>query len=278
MAKHLTEWRHGAETPWLKDAPVHPLQHALKDLERAYKNFFARRAGFPRFKRKGGGESFRYPDAKQFEIDQANSRIKLPKLGWIRYRNSREILGTAENITISQSAGKCYASIQTEREVEPPWPTAGTAIGIDVGIARLATLSDGSFIAPLNSFKKHQQRLARYQRRMSRKAKFSNNWKKAKIKVQKVYTQIANGRRDFLHKTTTTISKNHALVCIEDLQVRTRRNGPAARCWQCLRTTPVRPARAAGTWHPQTDAHKPNSCVSSVGIPPMRMWLAQSMF
>jgi putative transposase len=220
MAKHLTEWRHGAETPWLKDAPVHPLQHALKDLERAYKNFFARRAGFPRFKRKGSGESFRYPDAKQFEIDQANSRIKLPKLGWIRYRNSREILGTAKNITIRQSAGKCYASIQTEREVEPPWPTAGTAIGIDVGIARLATLSDGSFIAPLNSFKKHQQRLARYQRRMSRKAKFSNNWKKAKIKVQKVYTQIANGRRDFLHKTTTTISKNHALVCVEDLQVR----------------------------------------------------------
>jgi len=220
MAKHLTQWRHSTQTPWLKDAPVHPLQHALKDLERAYKNFFARRAGFPRFKRKGSGESFRYPDAKQFEIDQPNSRIKLPKLGWIRYRNSREILGTAKNITIRQCGGKCYASIQTEREVEPPRPTATTAIGIDVGIARLATLSDGSFIAPLNSFKKHQQRLARYQRRMSRKAKFSNNWKKAKIKVQKVYTQIANARRDFLHKTTTTISKNHALVCIEDLQVR----------------------------------------------------------
>jgi putative transposase len=220
MAKLLTEWRHGAETPWLKDAPVHPLQHALKDLERAYQNFFAKRAGFPRFKRKGSGESFRYPDAKQFDIDQSNSRIKLPKLGWIRYRNSREILGTAKNITIRQSGGKCYASIQTEREVEPPWPTASTAIGIDVGIARLATLSDGSFIAPLNSFKKHQQRLARYQRRMSRKAKFSNNWKKAKSKVQKVYTQIANSRRDFLHKSTTTISKNHALVCIEDLQVR----------------------------------------------------------
>ena len=220
MAKHLTEWRNGAETPWLKDAPVHPLQHALKDLERAYKNFFAKQADFPRFKRKGSGESFRYPDAKQFEIDQSNSRIKLSKLGWIRYRNSRDILGTAKNITIRQSGGKCYASIQTEREVEPPWPTASTAIGIDVGIARLATLSDGGFIAPLNSFKKHQQRMARYQRRMSRKVKFSNNWEKAKIKIQKVHTQIANARRDFLHKTTTTISKNHALVCIEDLQVR----------------------------------------------------------
>jgi putative transposase len=199
---------------------VHPLQHALKDLERAYQNFFAKRAGFPRFRRKGSSESFRYPDAKQFEIDQPNSRLKLPKLGWIRYRNSREILGTLKNITIRLCAGRCYASIQTEREVEPPCPTSTTAIGIDVGIARFATFSDGAFIAPLNSFKKHQQRLARYQRRMSRKVKYSNNWRKAKLKVQKLHTQIANARRDFLHKSTTTISKNHALVCLEDLKVR----------------------------------------------------------
>ena len=220
MAKHLTEWRNGVETPWLKDAPVHPLQHALKDLERAYKNFFEKRALFPRFKRKGTGERFRYPDAKQFEIDQANGRVKLPKLGWMRYRNSRGILGTPKNVTISQSGGKWYASIQTEREIEQPVPAATSAIGIDMGIARFATLSDGSFIAPLNSFKKHQQRLAKYQRRMSRKVKFTSNWKKEKAKVQKVHTCIANARKDFLHKTTTTISKNHALVCIEDLQVR----------------------------------------------------------
>ena len=96
LAKSLTDWRKGPDTPWLKQAPCHPLQHALKDLERAYKNFFAKRADFPRFKRKGSGESFRYPDAKQFEIDQANSRIKLPKLGWIRYRNSRDVVGQAK--------------------------------------------------------------------------------------------------------------------------------------------------------------------------------------
>ena len=81
MARHLTAWRHGAETPWLKEAPCHPLQHALKDLERAYKNFFAGRADFPRFKRKGSGDSFRYPDPKQIKFDQANARIFLPKLG-----------------------------------------------------------------------------------------------------------------------------------------------------------------------------------------------------
>ncbi len=220
MTKRLTDWRHSSETPWLKEAPCHPLQHALKDLERAFQNFFAKRADFPRFKRKGRGESFRYPDPKQFEIDQANSSIKLPKLGWMRYRNSRDIAGAARDITFSESGGKWYASIQTERALPHPVPTATTAIGIDVGIARFATLSDGSFIAPLNGFKKHQLRLARYQRRMARKVRFSNHWRKQKAKVQKIHTAIANARKDFLRKTTTTISQNHALVCIEDLQVK----------------------------------------------------------
>ena len=220
MAKRLTAWRNSTETAWLAQAPVHPLQHALKDLERAYKNFFAGRADFPRFKKKGMGDSFRYPDARQFKIDEANSRIYLPKLGWVRYRNSRNMLGTAKNITVSSTSGKWLVSIQTEREIEQPLPTSTTAIGIDVGIARFATMSDGNFIAPLNSFKKHQQRLAKYQRRMSRKVKFSSNWKKAKARVQKVHSNIANARKDYLHKTSTTISQNHALVCIEDLQVR----------------------------------------------------------
>lgn len=220
MAKYLTNWRNGDETPWLKDAPCHPLQHALKDLEKAYKNFFARRAEFPRFKRKGSGAAFRYPDPKQIKLDQANSRVFLPKLGWLRYRNSRGALGEVRNVTVSQSGAKGFVSVQTQREIEQALPTATTAIGIDVGIARFATMSDSSYLVPLNSFKKHQRRLARYQRRMSRKVRFSNNWKKAKARVQKVHTSIANARKDFLHKATTTISQNHALVCIEDLRVR----------------------------------------------------------
>lgn len=220
MAKYLTGWRNSAATPWLKDAPCHPLQQALRNLDNAYENFFEKRADFPRFKRKGSGESFRYPDPKQIKLDQPNSRIFLPKLGWLRYRNSRDVLGELRNVTVSRSGGKWFASIQTRREVEQPLSVATTAIGIDVGIARFATMSDGDFIAPLNSFKKHQQRLARYQRHMSRKVKFSNNWKKARVEVQKIHTRIANARKDFLHKITTTISKNHALVYIEDLQVR----------------------------------------------------------
>jgi putative transposase len=226
MAANLPIWKREAGQEWLKDAPSQALQHALKDLEKAYKNFFAKRADFPRFKRKGSGDSFRYPDPKQIKLDQANSRILLPKLGWLRYRNSRNVLGEVRNVTVSQSSGKWFVSIQTQREIELPLSIATSAIGIDVGIARFATMSDASYIAPLNSFKKHQQCLARYQRSMSRKVKFSNNWKKAKAKVQMIHTGIANARKDFLHKTTTTISQNHALVCIEDLQVRnmTRRS------------------------------------------------------
>jgi putative transposase len=219
MAKLLTGWRNGVETPWLKDAPVHPLQHALKDLDRAYQNFFEKRADFPRFKKKGQSDSFRYPDSKQFKIDQPNNHLFLPKLGWIRYRNSRDILGAPKNITVSCVAGKWYASIQTEREVEQPVHPATRIVGIDLGITRFATLSDGSPIEPLNGFKKHEVRLARCQRAMSGKTKYSRNWIKAKARVQKIHTRIGNVRRDFLHKLTTTISQNHAIVCIEDLQV-----------------------------------------------------------
>ena len=219
LCKQLTEWRNGADTPWLKDSPIHPAQQALKDLELAYANFFAKRADFPRFKKKGNGDSFRYPDPKQIKLERENGRIFLPKLGWIRYRNSRLALGALRNVTVSSKGGKWFVSVLMRREVEQPLPH-GPSTGIDVGIARFATLSDGTFLAPLNSFKKHEQRLAKYQRRMARKTKFSNNWKKARGRVQRIHSSIANARNDFLHKASTQISKNHAMVCIEDLQVR----------------------------------------------------------
>ena len=196
MCKWLPVWKKEPGTLWLKDTPSQLFQVVLKDLARAYKNFFDKRADFPTFKKKTGGGSFCFPQG--CELDAGNSRIKLPKLGWIRYRNSRAVEGVIKNITVSCVSGKWYASIQTEREVPQPVPTATVAIGIDVGITRFATMSDGSFIAPLNSFKKHQQRLARYQRRMSRKVKFSNNWKKEKAKVQKRVGRDSDGTRQLL--------------------------------------------------------------------------------
>ena len=219
LCKLLTEWRNSPDTAWLADAPVHPLQQTLKDLERAYSNFFAKRADFPRFKKKGQHDSFRYPDPKQIKLDQPNSRLFLPKLGWLRYRRSRDVLGAVKNVTMSLSCGKWVVSIQTEREVDQPVPNGG-AVGIDMGIARFATLSDGTFYAPLSSFKQHEIAMRRAQQAMSRKIKFSNNWKKAKARVQRIHSRIGHARRDYLHKTSTAISQNHAMVCIEDLQVR----------------------------------------------------------
>ena len=217
LCKVLTEWKAQPETIWLKETHSQPLQQTLKDLERAYVNFFEKRADFPRFKKKGMGDSFRFPQG--CKLEQTNSRIFLPKLGWLRYRNSRPVLGDVCNVTVSQSGGKWFVSIQTRREVETGQPQGGI-VGLDMGIARFTTLSDGSHYDPLNSFKKHQQRLKRYQRRMARKVKFSANWKKAKAKVTQVHIDIGNARKDYLHKASTIISQNHAIVCIEDLQIR----------------------------------------------------------
>lgn len=216
LANLLPLWK--KEMPWLANTPSQSLQQALKNLERAYKNFFEKRAGFPRFKKKGQSGSFHYPQG--CKLDQANSKIFLPKLGWLRYRKSREILGTVKNVTVSHAGAKWFVSIQTECEVAQPVPQASSAIGIDLGIARFATFSDSRFLEPLASFKKHEIRLRRYQRAMSRKTKFSKNWQKAKAKVQRLHQRIANCRKDYLHKATTTISQNHAMVCIEDLQIR----------------------------------------------------------
>lgn len=205
-------------TAWLKDSPSQTLQGALKNLEQAYLNFFAKRADFPRFKKKGQSDSFRYPQG--CKLEQGNNRVFLPKLGWMSYRNSRAVLGKVKNITISQKNGKWYASIQTEREIEAQVHLSSSIVGLDMGITKFATLSTGEIFEPINSFRSKAKRLARYQRAMSRKVRFSKNWQKAKQRVSKLHSTIANIRKDYLHKTSTAISKNHAMIVIEDLQVR----------------------------------------------------------
>lgn len=217
LCKQLTEWKAEPDTTWLRDTPSQALQQSLKDLERAYANFFARRAEFPRFKKKGYSDSFRYPQGTK--LDQSNSRIFLPKLGWIRYRNSRDVMGTVKNVTIRKTGDKWFVSIQTEREVADTVHSSTSIVGVDLGIARFATLSDGTFIEPVSALKTNQQKLARAQRALARKAKFSSNWRKQKARINQLHTRIANIRRDALHKITTIISQSHAMVCIEDLKV-----------------------------------------------------------
>ena len=233
LCRMLTAWRNDPKTAWLWEAPVHTTQQALRNLEAAWSRRFdslqkLKRGEIkpdeviepPKFKKKQRSrESFRYPDPGQFRVEQGNNRLFLPKLGWIGYRNSREIEGEIANITVLRDGSKWYVSIQTEREVEKPVHRSGSIVGIDLGVVRFATLSSGEVIEPLNSLKEKQVRLKRYQRIMARRVKGSRNWHKAKARVNCAHRKIANIRNDFLHKTTTAISKSHAIAVIEELEV-----------------------------------------------------------
>ena len=214
LTNFLPQWK--IEFPFLKDCHSQILQQSLKDLESAYRNFFAKRANFPKFKKKGLKESFRFPQG--CKLEQQNNRLYLPKIGWIRYRNSRDVQGEVKNVTVIQKCGKWFVAIQTEFEYEIPTHQGGE-IGIDMGVARFATLSNGEYFAPLNAFKTHKGKLAKLQRQLKNKIKFSQNWQKLKAKIAKLHHKIANCRKDFLHQTSSKISKNHAMIYVEDLQV-----------------------------------------------------------
>lgn len=217
LDKLLSLWKQ--ETPWLLEVPSHSLQQALVDLERAFANFFHQRTKFPKFHRKGRHTSFRESDPACIQLDQSNSRIRLPKIGWVRYRNSREVLGEVRNVTVSESCGKWFISIRTLREVERPVHPSDSTVGLDWGVTRFFTLSNGRYENQLAPLKKFLPKLARLQRRLARKKKFSQNWKKAKARITKLHMKIANIRKDFVNKASGSISKNHAMVCVEDLQV-----------------------------------------------------------
>ena len=214
IANLLPEWKR--ELTWLKDCHSQVLQQSIKDLEKAFENFFAKRSDFPKFKRKGEKDSFRFPQG--CKLEQENNRIYFPKIGWVRYRNSRNVLGIIKNVTISQKCGKWYVSIQTEFEQETPQPKGGE-IGIDMGIVRFATLSNGEYFDPINAFKNLKGKLAKLQKRFKNKTKFSKNWQKLKAKIAKLHYKISNIRKNYLHQISSKISKNHAIVYVEDLQV-----------------------------------------------------------
>ena len=215
LAAFLPKWKQDAD--WLKDCNAQALQQSMKNLSRALMNFSAGRANFPRFKAKGKKDSCRFPQG--IKLDGGNNRIYLPKIGWVRYRNSRTIIGTIKNVTVTAKCGKWYVSIQTEYEQETP-VHSGSDIGIDMGIVRFATLSNGQYFNPVNAFKILKGRLAKLQRQLKRKTKGSNNWKKLVAKISKLHHRIANIRKNFLHQISNTISKNHATVYVEDLQVK----------------------------------------------------------
>ncbi|HHU1440027.1 TPA: RNA-guided endonuclease InsQ/TnpB family protein [Escherichia coli] len=222
LNRMITVWKKMPEYIFLQDAYTDNLQQKLKDLHTAWKRCFDKKlaAKAPVWKRKNDGrDSIRFVNFEKY-CSLENRRVKLPSgLGWVKFRQSQRVNGKIKNATISQLAGQWYISFQVEIETAEPNHTSTSMVGLDAGVAKLATLSDGTVFEPVNSFQKNQKKLARLQRQLSRKVKFSNNWQKQKRKIQRLHSRIANIRRDYLHKVTTTVSKNHAMIVIEDLKV-----------------------------------------------------------
>jgi len=219
LAYWLTVWKKSEEYGFLKECPSQVLQQKLKDLERAFGDCFDKSQSLKRipvFKKRGLNDGIRFPQG--FKID--NRRIFLPKIGWIGFHKSCEITGKIKNITITNRGGLWFASIQVEQMVEIGKHVSDSEIGIDAGVKCFAAFSDGTMINGVHSFRKHEVRLARKQRKLSRKKRGSNNWKKQKREIAKLQYTIANVRSDFLHKLSTDICKNHAKVYVEELQIR----------------------------------------------------------
>ena len=221
MAWMITLWKQSEDYAFLNQAPAQSLQQTAKALDRAFRDAFDNKQPhkrLPQFKRLNKREAgMKYP--QHIVLDQGNAVIKIPKLGWVKYRNSRDVLGKIKNVTISRKHDLYMLSIQTERDVEPPSHPSSTAVGIDLGVVHFASLSDGVVIAPKHSFKVLSDKLAKAQRKLKSKVKISNNWKKQQKRIQKVHTKIAYVRQDFLHQTSNTISKNHAMIVMEDLKI-----------------------------------------------------------
>lgn len=234
MCKWLTVWRNAPETSWLAEGPIHPQQQVLRRLDEAYRRFFAAakagvaggrgRSGPPQFKRYGDEPGIRFPDPKQFEMDAANGRIKLPKLGWVRLRMSQPVDGVLRNVSLTKDGAgkgaKWFASLQVQtRETVPALGVAPT-LGIDMGLAVFAAMSDGKTVAPLKALAKQQARLKRYQRSVARKKKGSANRKKAVARLGALHRRIAHQRSDWLHKLTTSLADTHPVIALEDLRIK----------------------------------------------------------
>ncbi len=216
-----TLWKKSDDYSFLKELPSQVLQQKLKNLDKAFKDAFDKKQTFKRipvFKRKGQSDSIRYPQG--FKIDQQGNRVFLPKIGWVCYRNSRKIVGTAKNITVTRKGKHWYVAIQVEYETPSTAHKSSSIVGIDMGVKLFATLSNGIVYQPLNSFKKSAEKLATLQRKLKHKRKFSNNWQKQKAKITQHHQKIANARRDTLHKISTEISENQAVIVIEDLKIK----------------------------------------------------------
>lgn len=221
QAADLTKLR--AEVDWINALPVHALQQALRDLDRAFVNFFEGRACYPTPRVKGIHDSFRVPqNCNCLRVNKLNAKwsaLKLPKLGWVKYRAHRAIDGEICNATVSFKGGHWWVSVQTERDTEVH-PSALPPVGVDRGVTALVALSSGEIVVPVNALKKHLRRLKNAQRCLARRRKGSRRWKRQKARVSRIHIKIANARSDQLHKVSLDIACRFGTVVIEDLKTK----------------------------------------------------------
>lgn len=220
LDKQLTGLK--GELDWLKEINAQSLQASLRHLDSAYTRFFRDKKGFPRFKsKKDNHHSFECP--QNCKVSFANSTLQLPKIGKVKAVYSRTFEGTVKTVTVSKTAtGKFFASVLVETVDTLPakGPLAQSeAVGIDVGLKDFATLSTGEIVKNPRFINKSLRKLKRLSRQHSKKKKGSNNKDKSRIRLARQHEKVANQRNDFLHKTSTAITKQYGVVCVENLNI-----------------------------------------------------------
>src|SRR5699024_3432848 len=196
-SKQLTQLK--KELTWLKEVDSIAIQSSLKNLADSYNRFFKKQNKAPRFKSKKNRVQSYTTKHTNGNIAINDNKIKLPKLGWIRFAKSREVEGRILNVTIRRNpSGKYFVSILVEAEVEET--KTGSSVGIDVGLKDFAILSDSTVYKNNKYFRTLEKKLAKAQRILSRRKKGSSNWNKQRIKVARIHEKIQNARNDYLHK------------------------------------------------------------------------------
>jgi putative transposase len=190
---------------------------ALIHLGDAFRRFFRGDSKYPAFKKKGIHDSFTLTN-DQFSV--SDKRIRIPNLGWVRMREVLRFSGKIISATISRKADKWFVSITVDTEEMPPMCENQAIVGVDLGVNRLATLSDGTFVTGAKPHRIRLNRLRRLSRSLSRKQKGSKNRAKAKLKLAKLHTKVANIRNDELHQLTTRLASQYDVIVIEDLNVK----------------------------------------------------------
>ena len=209
-----------SDLEWLKEVDSTALQSSLKDLDSAYQKFFKEHSGFPKFKSKKTHRFSYKSKCVNGNIQYCGKHIKLPKLGMVKTKNKLIPQGRILNATVSQDpSGKYYVSLCCTGVDIKPLEKTGSVVGLDLGIKEFCITSDGEMISNPKYLKKSLSKLAKLQKKLSRKSKGSSNRDKARVKVARLQEHIANQRKDFLQKLSTEIVKNNDIICIEDLNV-----------------------------------------------------------